>query len=192
MLGWRLLGRLGQAEGGTFTQVYIPHVDAASHEYGIDHDTVKQAVSAVDAGLAQLAGLLPANVAIVVSADHGLLDTPDEDVHEIEQDDELAEHLAHEPWGTGRTAMFQVREDRTEGVRDGLSPATRRRLLPLGDLRGTGYGTIGPWTGLEGHEKEDRNPPGNIQGHARDRLQVPAREGGRAQVGCQPWRPDAG
>ncbi len=119
-----VLKRIGDASGGTFTQVYIPHVDAASHEFGIDHDTAKQAVSAVDGWLAQLAGLLPSNVAIVVSADHGLLNTPDEDVHEIEQDDELAEHLEHEPWGTGRTAMFQVREDRIKEFETGF----RRRL----------------------------------------------------------------
>ena len=119
-----VLKRIGEANGGTFTQVYIPHVDAASHEFGIDHDTAKQAVAAVDGWLAQLAGLLPPNVAIVVSADHGLLNTPDEDVHEIEQDDELAEHLAHEPWGTGRTAMFQVREDRIKEFETGF----RQRL----------------------------------------------------------------
>ena len=108
-----VLKRLGEAEGSTFTQVYVPHVDAASHEYGIDHDTTKQAISGVDGWLAQLYRLLPPDVAVVVSADHGLLNTPDEDVHEIEPDDDLAEHLVREPWGTGRTTMFQVREDRT-------------------------------------------------------------------------------
>ena len=122
--GTMLLGRLAQPEGGTFTQVYIPHVDAASHEFGIDHDTAKQAVAGVDAWLAQVAGLLPPNVAIVVTADHGLLNTPDEHVHEIEPDDELVEHLAHEPWGTGRAAMFQVREDRTREFETGF----RQRL----------------------------------------------------------------
>ena len=104
---------LSEAQGSTFTQVYIPHVDAASHEYGIDHDVAKQAVSGVDGWLAQLAGLMPPNVAIVISADHGLLNTPDEHVHEIEPDDELLRHLAREPWGTGRATMFQAREDRT-------------------------------------------------------------------------------
>ena len=108
-----VLKRLGEAESHTFTQVYIPHVDAASHQYGIDHDAVKQAVSAVDGWLSQLAALLPPNVAVVVSADHGLLNTPDEDVHEIEPDDDLMEHLVREPWGTGRAMMLQVREDRT-------------------------------------------------------------------------------
>ena len=107
-----VLRRLAGAEGSTFTQVYIPHVDAASHEYGIDHDMAKQAISGVDGWLAQLYGLLPPSVAVVVSADHGLLNTPDEDVHEIEPDDDLVGHLAGEPWGTGRTTMFQVREDR--------------------------------------------------------------------------------
>ena len=141
-----VLKRLGEAEGSTFTQVYVPHVDAASHEYGIDHDTTKQAISGVDGWLAQLAGLLPPNVAIVVSADHGLLNTPDEDVHEIEQDDDLAEHLVREPWGTGRTTMFQVREDRTAEFEAGF----RRRLggdfylLETGEALGMGLMGPGP------------------------------------------------
>ena len=142
--GMALLGRLAQAEGSTFTQVYIPHVDAASHEYGIDHETVKQAVSAVDGGLAQLAGLLPPNVAIIVSADHGLLNTPDEDVHEIEQDDELAEHLAHEPWGTGRTAMFQVREDRFEEFETGFRQRLGDDFYLLETCEALDMGLMGP------------------------------------------------
>ena len=141
-----VLKRVGEADGGTFTQVYIPHVDAASHEYGIDHDVAKQAVSAIDGWLAQLAGLLPPGVAIVASADHGLLNTPDEDVHEIEPGDDLVEHLVREPWGTGRATMFQARKDSTEEFETGF----RERLgddfylLEAGDVLDMGLMGPGP------------------------------------------------
>ena len=104
--------RLREAQGPAFTHVYIPHVDAASHEHGIGHDVVKQAIAAVDGWLSQLAGMLPPGAAMVVSADHGLLNTGEPNVHEIAPSDELVEPLAQEPWGTGRTAMFQALEDR--------------------------------------------------------------------------------
>ena len=54
-----VLKRLGESRGPTFTHLYIPHVDAASHEYGIGHDVTKQAIAAVDGLLSQIAALLP-------------------------------------------------------------------------------------------------------------------------------------
>ncbi len=106
-----VLKRLGESSGPTFTYLYIPHVDAASHEYGIGHDVTKQAIAAVDGLLSQIAALLPPNAAIVVSADHGLLDM-DAAAHEIEPDDDLVDYLEQEPWGTAPSVMLQVREDR--------------------------------------------------------------------------------
>ena len=107
-----VLKRLGESRGPTFTHLYIPHVDAASHEYGIGHDVTKQAIAAVDGLLSQIAALLPPNAAIVVSSDHGLLDM-DAAAHEIEPDDDLVGYLEHEPWGTAPSVMLQVREDRS-------------------------------------------------------------------------------
>ena len=108
-----VLRRLSESGGPAFTHVYIPHVDAASHEYGIDHDVTKQAIAAVDGLLAQAAALLPPNVAIVVSSDHGLIDQTAA-VDEIEPDDELIGYLEREPWGTAPSVMLQVREDRAD------------------------------------------------------------------------------
>ena len=94
-----MLKRLGESSGPSFTHLYIPHVDAASHEYGIGHDMTKQAIAAVDGLLSQIAARLPPNAAIVVSSDHGLLDM-DAAAHEIEPDDDLVGYLEHEPSGT--------------------------------------------------------------------------------------------
>ena len=106
-----VLRRLGESGGPAFTHLYVPHVDAASHEYGIGHDVTKQAIAAVDRLLAGIAAHLPPNAAIVVSSDHGLLDM-DAAAHVVEPDDDLIGCLEHEPFGTAPSAMLQVRDDR--------------------------------------------------------------------------------
>ena len=106
-----VLKRLRDSRGPSFTNLYIPHVDSASHGYGIGHDVTKQAVASVNSLLEQVSAHLPPNAAIVVSADHGLIDVA-ANAHEIEPDDELVGYLEHEPWGTSPSVMLQVRENR--------------------------------------------------------------------------------
>ena len=106
-----VLKRLRESSGPTFTNLYIPHVDSASHGYGIGHDMTKQVVRVVDSLLGRINANLPPNAVMVVSADHGLIDV-DADAHEIKPDDELVGHLEHEPWGTAPSVMLQVRDDR--------------------------------------------------------------------------------
>ena len=108
-----VLKRLREASGPTFTQLYIPHVDSASHQHGIDHDMTKQAVGVVDSLLGRITAHLPSNAVMVVSADHGLIDV-DANAHEMHPDDELLGYLEHEPWGTAPSVMLRVREDRTD------------------------------------------------------------------------------
>ena len=109
--GEAVLKRLREARGPSFTHLYIPQVDSASHQHGIGHETTKQAISAVDTLLAQITSHLPPNSALVVSADHGLIDVAD-NTHEMHPDDELLDYLEHEPWGTAPSMMLQVRGDR--------------------------------------------------------------------------------
>ena len=106
-----VLKRLREARGPSFTHLYIPHVDSASHEYGIGHDVTKQVIASVDNLLGRISAHLPSNAAMVVSADHGLVDVA-ADAHEMEPDDELVGYLEHEPWGTAPSVMLQARDDR--------------------------------------------------------------------------------
>ncbi len=106
-----VLSRLRQTNGKSFTHLYIPHVDSASHQYGIRHDMTNLAIAAVDKVLCQISAHLPPNAAMVVSADHGLIDVAS-NAFEIEPGDELLDCLEHEPWGTAPSVMLRVREDR--------------------------------------------------------------------------------
>ena len=86
-----VLKRLREATGPSLTHLYIPHVDSASHQYGIGHDATKQVVGVVDSMLARISANLPPNAVMVVSADHGLIDV-DADAHEMIPNDELLDY----------------------------------------------------------------------------------------------------
>ena len=191
-----VLKRLGESGGPSFTHLYIPHVDAASHEYGIGHDVTKQATAAVDGLLSQIAALLPPNAAIVVSADHGLIDM-DDTAHEIEPDDALIDYLEHEPCGTAPSVMLQVREDRAEEFearfreRFGehfylltaaevlelellgpgpVSPVTRRRM---GNYLALSTGAPGLYYNYPRTEEDDRQKVADHGGLTPDEMIVP-------------------
>ena len=167
-----VLKRLGESRGPSFTHLYIPHVDAASHEYGIAHDVTKQAIAAVDGLLSQIAARMPPNAAMVVSSDHGLLDM-DAAAHEIEPDDDLLDHLEHEPWGTAPSVMLQVREDRAVEFEARFRDRFGERLLPADRRRGVGPGAHGAGARVAGHEASDGELHGALDWRAGDLLQLP-------------------
>ena len=167
-----VLKRLGESRGPSFTHLYIPHVDAASHEYGIAHDVTKQAIAAVDGLLSQIAARMPPNAAMVVSADHGLLDM-DAAAHEIEPDDDLLDYLEHEPCGTAPSVMLQVREDRAVEFEARFRERFGERLLPADRRRGVGAGANGAGARVARHQTSNGELPGGLDGRAGDLLQLP-------------------
>ncbi len=105
-----IINRLQKADTATFTHMYVSDIDTAAHEYGIAHDMLKEEISRIDSQLARLSESIPTDTVIVISADHGLLNS-DEKIHQIEPTSELAKCLSKEPWGTGRCTIFQVSQD---------------------------------------------------------------------------------
>jgi Type I phosphodiesterase / nucleotide pyrophosphatase len=149
-----VLERVRRADGPTYTYLYTPVVDTVSHLAGFSSSRVQETVRAVDAALERLADGAP--VRLVVSADHGHLETPDERKHLLGPDDRLlGGALAIPPAGEARVPMLfpaqrrvdeaaaAFRErfgerfallsiDEVEDLRllgpDPLSPTTRRRV----------------------------------------------------------------
>ena len=105
-----IINRLQKADTATFTHMYVSDIDSASHKYGVAHDVLKEEISRIDSQLARLSESIPTDTVLVISADHGLLNS-DEKIHEIEPTSEIAKCLSREPWGTGRCAIFQVSRD---------------------------------------------------------------------------------
>jgi Type I phosphodiesterase / nucleotide pyrophosphatase len=73
---------------------YTPELDKAGHAYGLTSPEWDEAASDVDSVIARLAEDLPADAALVVTADHGQLDVPADRRIDIDSEPLLAEGVA--------------------------------------------------------------------------------------------------
>ena len=101
----------------TFTYVYIPHVDSLAHLHGMTRPEVREALTEVDAGLARLHSALGGRGRIVMTADHGLKDSPVSARHTLRPSRELLPPLRYPPSGDTRVMYLHVRDSARERVR---------------------------------------------------------------------------
>jgi hypothetical protein len=57
--------------------LYVPELDSIAHKHGWHSDRWTRMLELLDAELARLAAEVPADVGVLVTADHGILDVPD-------------------------------------------------------------------------------------------------------------------
>lgn len=62
--------------GRSLTYLYVPELDMAGHRFGWESDAWSQALELVDAELTRLVGTLARDQAVLVTADHGVVDVP--------------------------------------------------------------------------------------------------------------------
>jgi len=96
------------AQGPTFTYLYIPHVDETAHKQGVAHQDMERLLAYLDAQLTRLAGDLPPDTRVVVTADHGLIDTPEDRRLIVDEGDELLSYLACAPSLEATVPAFHV------------------------------------------------------------------------------------
>ncbi|MFD0747517.1 alkaline phosphatase family protein [Phytohabitans flavus] len=72
---------------------YHPTVDMAGHRFGVDSPEWRAAISEFDGLLARLVEGLPADTALLVTADHGQLDVPGEGRYDVDADPRLSAGL---------------------------------------------------------------------------------------------------
>jgi predicted AlkP superfamily pyrophosphatase or phosphodiesterase len=139
-IGARVDAALAAVTAGppTLVYLYVPELDSVAHKHGWQSDRWTSALETLDAELARLADGLPGDVGLVVTADHGLLDVPEEaniavDEHLLEgvvgfAGDPRCRQLTLEP---GRDADALAEEWRTRyGKRAWV--ATRREAIDAG------------------------------------------------------------
>lgn len=138
----RIAGLLRSPGPRSYVHAYWPQHDALAHEYGVGSAEVADAFAALDAAFAQLADVARETASvIIVTADHGFIDTsPD---HAIDLDDHpgLRETLVLPLCGESRAAYAYVRAGR-EGrfedyVRERLGD--RVHLIKSQDVRRHGW-----------------------------------------------------
>ena len=156
--------RVSKADGSTYTFLYYPAVDVVIHEYGTDHEKVTRVVAELDRELSRLRSSLPGDARLIVTADHGLLDSANGATYEVTPADTLVQYLVREPWGVERCVQFEVER----GKETGFESDFRERFGDSFFLMNTedaerlelyGPGPIGPLTG-DGWAPTEPSPPG--------------------------------
>ena len=109
-LGDRLVERLRTRTAPEYVYAYHPDIDSLAHRHGWRSPEVAAALLAFDAFYARLvAALQGQDVWLIVSADHGFIDSPAERQISLDDHPELACRLAAPLSGEGRLAYAQVR-----------------------------------------------------------------------------------
>jgi hypothetical protein len=113
-----IINSIANADAPTYTYLYTPLIDSNAHEFGVTHRNTLACVRKVNRNLERLASGLPGNARLVMTADHGLVDTPYARIQTIEKSDQLLKHLKHEPYGDGRAMYFDIARESVPAFRD--------------------------------------------------------------------------
>jgi hypothetical protein len=109
--------RVSEATEPTFTYLYFPHVDSLAHLHGMTRPEVRGALMEVDVALARLHTEVGGKCRIVMTADHGLKDTPVSARHTLRPSQELLPLLRFPPSGDARVMYLHLWDWARERVR---------------------------------------------------------------------------
>lgn len=133
-----------------YIHAYWPELDGLAHRFGIGSDAVAEHFRAFDAGLAHFIDAIQgSDTLVLLTADHGLIDTSPEQVIRLEEHPRLARTLRLPLCGEPRAAFCYVEPDRRDDfetyVREALHPFcsvySSRALLEQGFY---GEGSVHP------------------------------------------------
>lgn len=117
-----------RGRGPTLVYAHHPDVDTMGHVSGAGSEEWATALAAVDAEVARIAELLPRGTTLVVTADHGMVTVPDEEVVELADRPELTAGVrvvAGEP----RVRQLWVEEGARDDVLAAWSEALEGRAV---------------------------------------------------------------
>jgi hypothetical protein len=80
----------GLAEAPALSYGYHPALDSTGHVYGVDSEQWRVAATEVDALIGRIVAGLPADAALLVTADHGQINVPADHRYDIDADPRLA------------------------------------------------------------------------------------------------------
>jgi hypothetical protein len=137
-----LLQALGAAPR-TLAYGYIAELDLTGHVRGIDSSAWRAQLSLVDRMVEQVVDGLPDDAALLVTADHGMLDVPDATRLDVEDEPELMDGvrlLAGEPRARYVHTVDGAADDVVHRWREALGP----RAWVAGREEAIGSGVFGP------------------------------------------------
>jgi hypothetical protein len=146
-----ILARVRAAQGPTFTHLYWDRVDEVAHRYGAGRPEVLTAIVELDREVRRLSDGLGGRGRIVLTADHGFLDTRDGARHWIRPSDALMDSLRYNPSGDARVLYLHVRDGAEARVRESFRRRFGSRFLLIAtdeaeELELFGPGALSPQT----------------------------------------------
>lgn len=113
--------------GPSLMYFYLNELDKAGHRYGCQSEQWEHQLEELDATMKRLHASLPAGTTIVLTADHGMLDVPEQQRIDFSADPTLLEGVRHTA-GEPRMLHLYLEEEAGERVRDRLISAWRARF----------------------------------------------------------------
>lgn len=98
-----------EAAAPSLTYLYLPQYDSLVHQKGTRDEETVHLLSDMNRLVSGLVDSLGGRARVVVTADHGLADTPREHLLEMKEDDPLLQMLLVEPTGERTVPIFHVR-----------------------------------------------------------------------------------
>ena len=140
-----IAGILRSAEPRSYVHAYWPQLDSLAHEHGIHSEPVAAAFAALDAAFAQLVDVARSSDSLViVTADHGFIDTPAEETIDLDNHPELRETLLLPLCGEPRAAYAYVRAGREAQFEDYVRGRLGDRVHLLRSEEVVRQGWLGP------------------------------------------------
>jgi hypothetical protein len=131
--------------GGGFVYAYYPVFDAMSHDHGCTAEPVVAQFMKIDAAFASLLERLDGSgVDVVVSADHGFIDSPEERLIELDRHPEATAMLACPLFGERRAAFCEVRPGAEAEFERFVAEALAGRAVVARSVDLVASGLLGP------------------------------------------------
>ena len=97
--------RVDREKGSLFMHIYLPQVDSAAHQYGMASKEVNDVIRQVTVGIERMCNAIGDRARVVVTSDHGHLNSPVEARHRVDPRDELGLMLATPPGADTRVLL---------------------------------------------------------------------------------------
>ncbi|MGE5320472.1 MAG: alkaline phosphatase family protein [Hyphomicrobiaceae bacterium] len=137
-----MIAGLLREDAPSYVHAYWPQLDSLAHEYGIHSEQVATSFAALDAAFeALLAVASRSGSRVIVTADHGFIDSPPEQTIDLDDHPALRDTLVLPLCGEPRMAYAYVRAGREAQFEDYVRTrlAARVQLFASGDILQQGW-----------------------------------------------------
>ena len=140
-----IAGILRTAEPRSYIHAYWPELDSLAHEFGVHSPQVAAAFAALDAGFAALLDVAHSSGSrIIVTADHGFIDTTADQTIDLDDHPALRDTLLLPLCGEPRVAYAYVRAGREAAFEDYVSGQLADRVQLFKSEEVVRQGWLGP------------------------------------------------